>query len=808
MKVYSVIVLVCIASCALADPTTWYVDQSTGNDTNAAADSSGATPFKHIQAAINKAVSGDTIIVGDGVYEPEEEGIQSTTLGGSAVRSTIAIKSKYLTLRSRNGAQATIIKGKFHSEVAEIGTYAARCLFTYKPAGKIVVDGFTLRNGATNDDANYGGRGGAVHAYKTSGAGASEETMLINCVIENCHSTQQGAVHNGVLIGCVVKNCSTSGASGIYSGAAYFTVFAGNVATGGPVAERANVYCCTFYGNTCNTDAKGQSATVKSQASDCIVSAELISNMETQNLVVDKSGTGMKWPDGGDFRPIVGSADDKAAVGSLPADLLPSGYSWSTIKDPIGNVIDPSALRVGAIQVSAPIETTWYLSPSGDDLNNSGRKETEPMQTFGAVFAVAKSNDTVRLAAGDYNYGDIMLYSSTYRARVVVPVGVAIEGAGAGKTFIHGVADTGESAQDGCGDNAAMCVYLRAGSKIGHCTLVNGHSKAGALGGGVRALDRATSAVEYCVISNCVANRGGGAYNVSLYNCLVTACRTTERAAGTCNCEHYNTAVVGNITVNEAVLSPYVLNNSTVGNNEVTGSLKNQVYLASGVSVEMNDSLVVGAVGVHNNAIIGAMTNNYVSSFDSGTVVLPTDAFVVKSADQLQVDTLTGRPLLGNACIGKADLGKYDASACGTTDLYGLPRIINGSLDVGALDADYGPVFLAASGVRRGEALAYNDGVLYDEANDRVTLADGASLSFSWSHRSDGKCKVLFDIPAGGVVTVTRNGETPVAIAPAEEYAFDGQTVASDTFTVAYAGTGVASFRVQDAEKGFVISFR
>lgn len=807
MKVYSVIVLVCIASCALADPTTWYVDQSTGNDTNAAADSSGATPFKHIQAAINKAVSGDTIIVGDGVYEPEEEGIQSTTLGGSAVRSTIAINSKYLTLRSRNGAQATIIKGKFHSEITEIGADAARCLFTYKPAGKIVVEGFTLRNGATNGDANYGGRGGAVHAYKTSGAGASEETLLINCVIENCHSTQQGAVHNGVLIGCVVKNCSASGASGIYSGAAYFTVFAGNVATSQPVAERANVYCCTFYGNTCNTDARGQSATVKSSASDCIVSADLVTYMETENLVVDKYGTALKWPDGGDYRPIVGGADDKAAVGDLPADLLPSGYSWSMIKDPMGNVIDPSALRVGAIQVSAPVETTWYLSPSGDDVNNSGRKETEPMRTFAAVFAVAKSNDTVRLAAGDYDYGDIMV-SGSYRARVAVPVGVAIEGAGAGKTFIHGVADTGETAQDGCGDNAAMCVFLRAGSKIGHCTLVNGHSKADALGGGVRVVSRATTAVEYCVISNCVAKRGGGAYDASLYNCLVTACRATERAAGTCYCEHYNTAVVGNTTVNEAVLNPYVLNNSTVGNNEVTGSLKNQVYLASGVSVEMNDSLVVGAVGVHNNATIGAMTNNYVSSLDSGTVVLPAGAFVVKSADQLQIDEVTGRPLLGNACIGKADLGKYDASACGTTDLYGLPRIINGSLDVGALDADYGPAFMSAAGIRHGEAIAYTDGVLYDEANNRVTLADGASLSFSWSHRADGQCKVLFDIPAGGLVTVARNGEMPVEVASGEEYAFDGQSMSPDALTVAYAGSGVASFHVQDVKKGFVVSFR
>ena len=121
--------------------TTWSVDQQLGDDTAAAADSTGNTPFLHIQSAIDKAVSGDTIIVGDGVYGPDTEGVRATTLGGSSVCSTLAIKSKYLFIRSRNGARTTIIKGRFHSDSDKIGSDGARCLFTYKPAGKIVVEG-------------------------------------------------------------------------------------------------------------------------------------------------------------------------------------------------------------------------------------------------------------------------------------------------------------------------------------------------------------------------------------------------------------------------------------------------------------------------------------------------------------------------------------------------------------------------------------------------------------------------------------------------------------------------------------------
>jgi hypothetical protein len=151
--------------------TTWSVDQQFGDDTAAAADSTGNTPFLHIQSAIDKAASGDTIIVGDGVYGPDTEGVQTMTLSSQAVNSTLSVKSKCVTIKSRNGAGKTTLEGRLDG--GSTGANAVRCLFSYKANGKIAIDGFTLRNGGTAASGTYGGRGGAAYAYEAVGTPGS-----------------------------------------------------------------------------------------------------------------------------------------------------------------------------------------------------------------------------------------------------------------------------------------------------------------------------------------------------------------------------------------------------------------------------------------------------------------------------------------------------------------------------------------------------------------------------------------------------------------------------------------------------------
>ena len=63
VKINGVLFCVAIFVCAAvhATPTTWRVNQQSGNDTAAAADDTGATAFLTIQAAVAKASAGDTI---------------------------------------------------------------------------------------------------------------------------------------------------------------------------------------------------------------------------------------------------------------------------------------------------------------------------------------------------------------------------------------------------------------------------------------------------------------------------------------------------------------------------------------------------------------------------------------------------------------------------------------------------------------------------------------------------------------------------------------------------------------------------
>jgi hypothetical protein len=49
-------------------PTTWYVNNTTGSDTNAG--NSPTAPFQNITHAMTVALSGDTIMVAPGSYVP------------------------------------------------------------------------------------------------------------------------------------------------------------------------------------------------------------------------------------------------------------------------------------------------------------------------------------------------------------------------------------------------------------------------------------------------------------------------------------------------------------------------------------------------------------------------------------------------------------------------------------------------------------------------------------------------------------------------------------------------------------------
>ncbi|MFH0907642.1 MAG: choice-of-anchor Q domain-containing protein [bacterium] len=122
-----------------------------------------ANAATNIQAAVDAATNGNTILVTNGVYEPFQ----------------VPGFTKTITIRSVNGWNGTIIDGA--------GT--GQCVNFSSPSN--ILDGFTIRNGY---DGGLGGGGGIF---------ATLYNTIVNCVVVSNTATLGGGIE---CVGCLVSN--------------------------------------------------------------------------------------------------------------------------------------------------------------------------------------------------------------------------------------------------------------------------------------------------------------------------------------------------------------------------------------------------------------------------------------------------------------------------------------------------------------------------------------------------------------------------------------------------------------------------
>lgn len=220
------------------------------------------------------------------------------------------------------------------------------------------------------------------------------------------------------------------------------------------------------------------------------------------------------------------------------------------------------------------------------------------------------------------------------------------------------------------------CVYLTNDSVLLGFTLTNGcpspTPEGSSYGGGVR------GATSSSVLSNCVLTGnsafagGGGAYGGTLYNCLLMG----NQNSGAYNSTLNNCLVVSNsASAMGGGAWDCTLNNCTVtrntGGGVATGYFNNCIIYYNDHNFDLNDKMV-----------------NYFNTCDTTPAPDPLIAYLV-------INVITNEPLFINTndtndfhlqsnspCINSGN----NTLAVGATDLDGNPRIVAGTVDIGAYE--------------------------------------------------------------------------------------------------------------------------
>lgn len=420
--------------------------------------------------------------------------------------------------------------------------------------------------------------------------------------------------------------------------------------------------------------------------------------------------------------------------------------------------------------------------------------EAVPSGTFATVYVKAGVYDNGTMTQTK-QFGNINTPAYTHKARAVVPENVSVVGAGVETTFIVGADDPSADAADkGCGPEAVRCATLAQGARLTGFTLTGGRTDVGTdavnngddfHGGGVFAQygTKANLAlVTDCVISNCVARRGGGGF-FGIYhrvrfldNSIIRGGNgPAVRGNGAGNCFLANCVIDRNEGY-ATVYYPTLLNCTFGADNTQNGNKDGMVLIAD--SGDIRNCLFLGknsAIGKTNAVGEVTATRFYDCVFspqmkayldkqnaktDGNKVFV--DASCTATTELAVADDLT--PVIGaNAAVDAANADGYDAATWGEMDVHGNPRRVNGRrLDVGAVEADWKAAYSAKLG-RYVTVTAADPEV--ELVADGVSLPAGASLAatFGFAGRANNTY-VLKAAVAGNACAVTRDGEPAVAL--------------------------------------------
>ena len=494
-------------------------------------------------------------------------------------------------------------------------------------------------------------------------------------------------------------------------------------------------------------------------------------------------------------------------VSSLPAlrQLRDLRITWRSYLTPTAGLTSPAWI-FRARRLSAP---------EGDD-GNAGTEESPFLTIQAAVDAASEGENTViRVLPGVYRSAGRAVSDDDVKTSVVLPNGknirlVAV--CGPSVTAIEGLADGTDTSAgwNGCGTAAVRCVWVGTNCVVQGFTLRNGHAAtssagSGALsyGGGVYAADSTAQIVD-CVVSNCFAGRAGAGIGGTWQRCRISRCGAEYMTSALRDAAVYNCHVDDNVGQG-TIFNFTALVGVTVGADNLTVAGGGYAEL-SGVGASVVYSLLMGR-GCENGTL------RYCVYPDGYTMpaghVWTADCLAV-APSQLVVED--GVPLAGTnpAVDFLSPSSDYPWGFCGFYDVDRNPRVMNGKMDAGAIEANLHDLIGDTLGRRCAVTNASmwvklpGDGTVHIEKGDlgMLWMRSANNFSFRASVTGTGTLVVLVDGVEMAKLT-SADGEAIVRFSSAESAVH-----LAFTYEPGWFDTGSAVLSEFLNEKGLIVRMR
>jgi Immunoglobulin domain/PKD domain/Immunoglobulin I-set domain len=613
----------------VAVPSVYYVNLN--NPTPLAPYLSWTTAAADIQDALNAALAGSLVLVTNGIPPFQSNGVAIYQLNGAnaASNSNRVAVLKPLTLQSVNGPALTWIEGAYGN---------SRCIYLTNGA---ILSGFTLTNGFAIA-AGIGSDGGGVFAQSTN-------AFITNCIIMGC-AAGYGAVYSGTLYNCLIESnfWASSYSEGAYTSVLNNCEFINNQSSGGAAAAFSSLNNCEFIHNVGGDGA----AAFYSTLNNCLVSNnsssvgavyECVSSNCT--LVKNSASTAGGGAYGGILNNCLLIGNSTPSEGGAAAGGIALDGNYQTVLN--NCVISNNTAEYGG-GIYAPNSNTL----TNCILNDCLLAFNQATQYGGGAFHVELNNCVI---------------SNNYVATSGISLGGGVEGGLLNNCILIGNSANGGGGADGFAASRPFSV-------LNNCILV---ANTGVNGAGAN-----DCILNQCTVldNTCSSGDGGGVYNSSVYNSLIISNSAlgspypNGEGGGSYSCYLTNCILAFNFA-------------HTLGGGTFQSTLVNCTVTTNTAGAAAGDdgSTLYNSIVFGNHNTSGSLSNYVADTFNfCCTYPLPASGHRNITNDPAFVNLAAGDFHLQSTspCINSGN----NAYAVGATDLDGNPRIVGGTVDIGAYE--------------------------------------------------------------------------------------------------------------------------